>query len=253
MTIAPRRDLEAALYDWHNQHRLSRQNDDIPFWLCLTAPGQSIAVLGAGTGRVAVPLAANERHVIALDNQLGRLGRIPLSGKLARIAGDVGALPLADASVDAIVIPYSTYQLLPTGLAHRALLEAARVLTPAGVAYVDISTSFEARASTDWHPVLQAPFGPTGRLLEEWERARQRPGHLLLDRSFRCNGRSVLELTERWTHAGSLDIAMDATAAGLTVTRTWHGYGTTSTHRDIFACASKSACAQGVSLFTEGT
>ncbi|MFE7117752.1 hypothetical protein ACFU99_20285, partial [Streptomyces sp. NPDC057654] len=75
---------EALLYDWHNQHRLRRQQRDIAYWLNLTERNDRLLVLGAGTGRVAVPLAEHrdsnhdrDRSVTAVDLSQARLRRMP--------------------------------------------------------------------------------------------------------------------------------------------------------------------------------
>lgn len=50
---------------WHEHHRDYR--DDLPFWLDITAPGESVLELGCGAGRVILPLARAGRVVWGID------------------------------------------------------------------------------------------------------------------------------------------------------------------------------------------
>jgi SAM-dependent methyltransferase len=228
--------LEAALYDWHNTHRLRDQRQDVAFWVALTKTAARVLVLGAGTGRVAVPLARAGRTVTAVDLKPARLAVIGACPNLVTVCGDMRRLPLCRARFDAAVVPYSTFQALP-GPADRkaALAEAARVLTPDGTLHIDVSTSFDLRPATPWRLVLSAPFPPAATIVEEWERSVQHEDHMLLEKSFRADGRVVLQLTERWTHFHDLDLETDLPEEGFTITKVDHGYGA-PTHRRIYHC-----------------
>jgi SAM-dependent methyltransferase len=230
----PAQVLEAAFYDWHNAHRLRRQRQDVAFWLALTRISSRIVILGAGTGRVAVPLARAGRAVTAIDLNPDRLATIGACPHLVAICGDMRRLPLARARFDTAVVPYSTFQLLPSPTDRNATLaEAARVLKPGGTLHLDVSTNFDSRPATPWRMVLTAPFPPTAMIIEEWERSTQHADHVLLEKSFRAEGQELLRLTERWTHFQALDLQAGLADAGFTITNIDHGYGT-PTHRRIY-------------------
>ena len=66
--------LLAYMYDFYNKHMLHDQNDDIQYYKNQIKHynSKNILVVGAGTGRVAIPLS-NIANVIALDFDAARL------------------------------------------------------------------------------------------------------------------------------------------------------------------------------------
>ncbi|MFD7668411.1 class I SAM-dependent methyltransferase [Streptomyces sp. NPDC059788] len=226
---------EASLYDWHNDHRLRRQQADIAYWLTVTEEDERLLVLGAGTGRVAVPLAEHRhRSVTAVDASLARLRRMPRAPGLTPVCADMRELPL-HGPFDAAVVPYSTLQLLLTAPdRHRALTEAARVLRPGAYIHIDVSGNFDARAATDWHLALAEPCPAAGATVEEWERQTPMSDHVLIEKSFRIGEQVLTEVQERWAYLGSLRTEAALDRAGFDLTGTDHGYGAeASPHRLI--------------------
>jgi SAM-dependent methyltransferase len=113
-----------------------------------------VADVGAGTGallsliRSAVPGA----RVVALDASAGMLRLARTRRGAAAIRADALALPLADASADAVVLAYVLFHLADPPL---ALTEAARVLRPGGrVAAITWAWERASRADTVWDQVL---------------------------------------------------------------------------------------------------
>ena len=103
--------------------------------------GMTVADVGTGTGFVAAGIAPRVGRVIAVDNSpamlkvarenLGELG----VGNVELLEGDVAALPLEDASVDAA---FANMVLHHAGDPAAMLREMARVVRPGGtVAVVD--------------------------------------------------------------------------------------------------------------------
>ncbi len=95
---------------------------------------------GAGTGRIALPLARAGFAVTALDASVAMLAALrakatALALEIPTVAGDVTALPFPDASFDVV---YSSYVLYLVPEWRRALAETRRVLCPGGV-YVHCS------------------------------------------------------------------------------------------------------------------
>lgn len=215
---------------------MRRQRADVPYWLATTERAACLLVLGAGTGRVATPLArAGHRHVTAVDASAARLRQLPRSPALTAVCGDLRSLPLSS-GFDAAVVPYSTFQLLRSRADRRAALsEAARVLAPNGTLHIDVSSSFDSRSAVDWHLTLAAHCEQAGATVEEWERRRVETDHLVIDKSFRVSDRVLVAIRERWTHFRSLDLPTEMERAGFTVTGIDRGYGDGSApHRLIY-------------------
>jgi len=138
---------DAPLYDLEYQDR----EDDVRWYRELardTADGLDTPILelGAGTGRVACPLAEDGHRVIALDRMPAMLELLrqklvgtPHADRVTVMEGDMRDLPLADASVALVMAPFNGLMHLYT---HRDLLscfrEVQRVLTPGGVFAFDV-------------------------------------------------------------------------------------------------------------------
>jgi SAM-dependent methyltransferase len=230
-----RPDLEAALYDWHNSHVLRDQQRDIPYWVRRTRRLRPLLVLGAGTGRLAVPLASVPQ-VVALDIELARLDRIPATPGLQRVCADMRRTPLTG-SFSAILLPYSTLQALCEH-AHRtrALQEAARLLASCGSLFIDVSRGFDDHPDTQPSRRLRAPCGAVGgHVVEEWQEAQREQSCLALRKTFYCAGERICQVEERWAYASTLRLASTLRECGFTVRDHRRGYGAShSLHRDIY-------------------
>jgi SAM-dependent methyltransferase len=117
---------------------------DLPLWgeLAGDAP-DGVLDVGAGTGRVAIPLARIGHSVTALDNDA------VLLEELTRRAGGLVRTVVADAAdftlerpVSLIIVPMQTIQLLPDRSGFFA--SARRSLTPGGRVALAIATGLEA-------------------------------------------------------------------------------------------------------------
>lgn len=89
--------------------------------------------LGTGTGRMLELFGPSARHATGIDRspEMLRLARVKLDGRngIELRQGDVGALPLDDASADTVIV-HQVLHYLPAPEA--ALREAARLLAPGG-------------------------------------------------------------------------------------------------------------------------
>lgn len=103
----------------------------------LSGRGRSLEI-GVGTGRIALPLAARGVELIGADLSRTMLSRlVSNSGEerpVAVVAADVTELPLADASVDAVL---GCHVLHLIERWQSALDEVRRVLRPGGVLLLD--------------------------------------------------------------------------------------------------------------------
>ena len=94
------------------------------------APGQTILDVCTGTGDLALLCAARGARVIGLDMNWEMLARAPRKSKAKRLSvawvrGDAESLPLANGSVDRVLIGFSTRNLSDL---TRGLSEMVRVL-----------------------------------------------------------------------------------------------------------------------------
>ena len=95
-------------------------------------PGQTVLDVAAGTAVSTVELAAGGATAIACDFSQGML-RAGAARRVPKVAGDAMALPLADASVDAVVISFGLRNVADPDVALREFL---RVTRPGGTLVV---------------------------------------------------------------------------------------------------------------------
>jgi SAM-dependent methyltransferase len=95
-------DEYAPFYDWENARTLGRR--DVPFWRTVALnTGGTLLELGAGTGRISIPLGRAGVPVVGIDRSepmLARARRRVTRAKLQRrvrlVRGDIRHLPFAD-------------------------------------------------------------------------------------------------------------------------------------------------------------
>jgi demethylmenaquinone methyltransferase / 2-methoxy-6-polyprenyl-1,4-benzoquinol methylase len=97
-----------------------------------SGPGQTVLDVAAGTAVSTVELAATGATAIACDFSLGML-RAGAARPVPKLAGDAMALPLADESVDGVVISFGLRNVADP---DAALREFRRVTRPGGTLVV---------------------------------------------------------------------------------------------------------------------
>jgi len=141
----------------------------------------TILDLGAGTGKLTALLVREGREVIAVEPSDGMRAELQRAVPGARaLAGTADAIPLPNASVDAVVVAQAWHWFDPTSASH----EIARVLRPGGTLGVmwnvrDDSVPWMAEFSRIIHagetlpaihgePRLTAEFGPVSHASFPW-------------------------------------------------------------------------------------
>jgi SAM-dependent methyltransferase len=133
----------AELYDpWSRS-----VTEDIGFYLAearAAAPGP-VVELGVGTGRIAIPIAADGIHVIGVDSSAGMLEvcrrRAGLAGvELDLREGDLREPPVSE-RVPLVIVPFRSYLHLATDEERlRGLAAARELLLPGGRLIFDVFT-----------------------------------------------------------------------------------------------------------------
>lgn len=164
-------DALARLYDLD----LSEDQDDLDLYLALAArTGGPILELAVGTGRLAVPLAADGHEVTGVDLDPAMLARAraaadaagpEAAGRLRLVEGDARTVRLDDAGSYALaLIPLNSIFLMGTRADQAAAVASlAAHLAPGGLAVLDA-----------WLPDAGDLSRYDGRLILEW--VREDPG-----------------------------------------------------------------------------
>ena len=137
---------DAELYDFeYRDHR-----HDVSWYRGIARKlGASVKVLelGAGTGRITIPLAVDGHDVTALDRMPTMLARLqdkladqPLAAaKIEPVLGDICGMPLATDTFDLVIAPFNVLMHLYRWQDLLACFrEARRVLKPGGTFALDV-------------------------------------------------------------------------------------------------------------------
>ena len=232
MTISEQQRL-AVLYDWHNHRLLGDQTADGGFWLGVIELRSRVAVLGAGTGRVAMPLARAGAAVVAIDRDWHRLRRIE-AGKMDVICADFSAMPLRD-RFEHMVFPYSAMQLVEPGGVAAVLEGLAPLMSGDGRVWLDVSDRFERRAGHEWREVLDDYCPELGCRVRELQRGMRGIDHFQIDTRYEVGGAAIASETDRWYFHPDAELRIAFDQASLAVRSVAVSYSATSPrHRRIY-------------------
>jgi SAM-dependent methyltransferase len=150
--------MHVAEVVWHDVE-CGAYAEDLPLWRELAAAHRGpVLDVGAGTGRVALHLAARGHAVVALDRSAAllaalreRAGGLPIE----TVEADARAFALGERRFPLVLVPMQTIQLLGGGAGRAAFLRCARAhLAPGGVLAIAIADALEAfDAGRDVPPV----------------------------------------------------------------------------------------------------
>ncbi len=131
--------FSSAAGQWDKLRReLFGVHSEVPALLGLLDSDWTVGDLGCGTGRVATALAPFVGRIVAVDSSAQmleaarqRLAALdgPLAGRVELRQGELEALPLATAELDAAVLLLVLHHIVDPG---EALVEVARTLKPGG-------------------------------------------------------------------------------------------------------------------------
>jgi len=173
--------------------------DPVVDWLLAGRP-RDVLDLGAGTGKLTRSLVGRAEHVTAVDPSPRMLDQLRQTVHgVTTLVGTAEAIPLPDASVDAVVVAQAWHWVDPV----RAVPEVARVLRPGGVLGLVWNTRDESvpwvralgallavdaagRGATAGEHVPPTALGPVESMTHRWSQPvdRERLHELVLSRSY---------------------------------------------------------------------
>lgn len=145
----------------HSRHRSWGTAYD---WLGQAVPSDSRLVLDLACGSAPMHPRLSHAKYLGVDLSEAELSRARAAGRSEVHRADVTALPIADGSVDAVVMSMA-FMLVPQ---EQVLAEVARVLSPGGVFAAMVPALGPVRAS-DLLPTaaLALPLGGPGRMPQQ--------------------------------------------------------------------------------------
>ncbi len=146
---------QRLLRSGHGRLELERMRE--LFLQYLPTPPASVLDVGGGTGIHAVWLAERGYHVHLVDPVPRHVATAAEHGTFTASVGDARQLPRGDGTIDAVLLLGPLYHLVLAADRRAALLEAVRVLRPAGVLMAAAISRF--MALLDW--------GASGELTQE--------------------------------------------------------------------------------------
>jgi len=231
--------LSALLYDWHNLNVLRNQNHDITYFIDQVKQynSKNILVVGAGTGRVSIPLSEIS-NVTSMDIDKGRLDRLLRKKPGMKVINmDICVFSSSD-KFDLIILPYNTFLNIETEKIISCMLSVSKVLSEEGMCLLDVSTSFNFKDKSDWKEFTTAPSTELGLEVTEFQKIERGPEQLIIYKNYvDSQGRKLL-LTEEKYHYYDKEYLRNSIESGLLkIKKIDIGYGDEYTkHRLIYKC-----------------
>ncbi len=173
---------------WHDVE-CGRYAADLPLWaeLAREADG-SVLDVGAGTGRVALRLAAAGHDVTALDRDAELLGvlreRAAAAGLRVRtMVADAAGFDAGERAFALVAVPMQTIQLLPGAAARGGFFASARrAVTPGGLVALAIAEELESFEDGTLMPLPDVAERDGWRYVSQPTAVRERPEGTRIER-----------------------------------------------------------------------
>ncbi|MDD3048403.1 MAG: class I SAM-dependent methyltransferase [Bacilli bacterium] len=147
----------AYSYDFYNQHMLQNQNLDIDYYKKQIKKYniKKVLIVGAGTGRIALPLSKITK-VDALDLDQSRLNILKeKNNKINTYCIDF-TKNIIPKKYDMIIVPYSTFQLFGSyNNIKKGLHNANNLLSLKGILIFDVSESFNNKPNSVYSKLFE--------------------------------------------------------------------------------------------------
>lgn len=151
---------DAALVLWHDLE-CGGYDVDLPLWRELADAARGpVLDIGAGTGRVALDLAARGADITALDLEPALLDALVARGRarglhVTVVAADASDFAIPGARFHLVIVPMQTLQLLAGADARAGFLRSVRaVLAPGGLVAVALADALDAFDEDHTEPPL---------------------------------------------------------------------------------------------------
>lgn len=233
-------DIEGILYDWHNSIKLYNQNKDIGFFkeFIKDKENRKILVVGAGTGRVAIPLSdKNYIYALDIDNQrLERLQEKENNNRNIKIINKDIEKYESEEKFDFIIFPYSTIQNIHTKAKQKRTLKRVRELLKGnGICIIDISNKFKEFQNCDYTNICEGECKALGKYIIENEKVRVCKNCVKLYKKFVDENKKVFfKKIETWDIIDETEFEKFITGVKLKVIDKKRGYDNTTSHRAIY-------------------
>ncbi len=190
--------LEGVFYDWHNDNILGRQNRDIKFYKNYIKKHNidNVLVVGAGTGRVAIPLSKIAK-VDALDLSLGRLIRLSEHDDSINIIATDFLKYETIVKYSLIIFPYSTIQAFALSKYEQIINKIKKLLNSDGICLIDYDRSFENMKNTKKKKKCESYCKRIREKVVEYDTEYIRKGFIEVCREFYYND-TKKEVKEKW-------------------------------------------------------
>ena len=237
--------IEAVLYDWHNSIKLHNQNKDIVFFQDFIKDNgnKKILVVGAGTGRVAIPLSErNYIYALDIDNQrLQLLKEKEYNNRKIKIINKDIEKYETEEKFDLIIFPYSTIQNIHTKNKRKRILKKVReLLKDNGRCIIDISNKFKEFQNCDYTSICEGENKALGKYIFENEKVRVCDDCVKLYKKFiDKNNKVLLKKVETWDIIEEKEFEKDITDVKLEIIEKKRGYDNTTSHRAIYIIGRK--------------
>jgi SAM-dependent methyltransferase len=217
---------------WHDVE-CGRYAADLPLWAELAErAGGAVLDVGAGTGRVALRVAAAGHDVTALDRDAELLAvlreRAGAAGLRVRtVVADAAGFDVGERAFGLVAVPMQTIQLLP-GAAERAgfFASARRAVAPGGIVALAIAEELESFEDDTVMPPPDVGERDGWRYVSQPTAVRERPDGTRIERlrhTIAPGGeRTSVEDVIVLAHVTAAGLHAEAAAAGLHPEATRH-------------------------------